>query len=342
MTKSETFVSVIICTYGRATALFELLEALNDQTYRELEVLVVDGNDDPSPARAVVEKFLSTPGARSNVVLIKSAKGLTRQRNVGLRAAKGDLVCFLDDDVTFETDFLSRVAQVFDRPDMQDVGGITPYDVLNYPMAMSLRWYLRWWLAVMPGRDPGRADRLGRVVPIAFLKPWKGYKSIGWLPGFCMIYRRAAIEGILFDELLPTYAGEDRDFSLRVGERSRLLICGDLAIKHHYTAEGRDDDVERLRQCSFGAGRRFAQCARGPRDYFTIARVILADFLIDLAALIRSPRKINWSVLVVRFQGLFEGFASVRTETMPLNTERNTTLNAKIPARQEVAPSGNE
>jgi len=335
--EKDSLISVIICTYGRATALLDLLKALQNQTYHQLEVLVVDGNDEPSPARETVEKFRNSAGTHAEVRLIESQKGLTRQRNVGLQAAKGRLICFLDDDVTFESDFLSKVADLFDRSDMQDVGGITPYDLLNYPMRMSLRWYLRWLLGVMPGRDPGRVDHLGRAVPLSFLKPWPGHKKVGWLPGFCMIYRRAAIEGLFFDELLPTYGGEDRDFSMRVGERCRLLICGGLHIRHHYTAEGREDDLDRLRQCSFGAGRRFAKYIRGAGDYFTIARVVLGDLAIDLVALIRWPRRIHFSILMVRIQAFFAGFRSVTASDSQMASSLN-----ELPARHTAVGSGNE
>ena len=150
---------------------------------------------------------------------------------------------------------------------MQDVGGVTPYDTLHYPFALSLRWRMRAALGVMPSLNPGEVDRLGRAVPISFLKPFTGNKQIGWLPGFGMIYRRTAVEGLRFDELLPTYGGEDRDYSMRVGERSRLLICGDLHLQHHYATEGRNDGLIRLRECSFGAGRRFAKYGHGFRDY---------------------------------------------------------------------------
>ena len=151
----EPFVSVIICTYGRATALQDLLRALEAQTYQNFEVLVVDGNEEPSPARLAIEAYVSHANALRNVALIAAEKGLTRQRNVGLRAAKGDLICFLDDDVTFGVDFLLNVAKLFEQGDMQDVGGITPYDTLHYPTPITVRWRLRALLGVMPGLDPG-------------------------------------------------------------------------------------------------------------------------------------------------------------------------------------------
>jgi len=334
---SNRFISVVICTYGRATAFEDLLNSLDMQTYENFEVLVIDGNGKVSPARDTVEKFLNRSAARMQVALIASEKGLTRQRNVGLQAAKGDLICFLDDDVTFDADFLADVAGLFERPEMQTVGGITPYDVLHYPTPVTLRWRLRWLFDVMPSLNPGEADHLGRAVPLSFLKPWSGRKEIGWLPGFCMIYRRAAVEDLRFDELLPTYAGEDRDFSMRVGRCWRLLICGDLRVKHHYSIQGRDSDLERLRQSSFGVGRRFAKYARGLRDYPTIFSTFVGDLLIDLMGLVGRPGRHSFLTLFVRIRAFFVGLRSARAPELTARSSRGSD-----PLRQQGTASSTE
>lgn len=314
---TQPLISAIICTYGRATPLKDLLAALEAQSYRNFEVLVVDGNEEPSPARQGINDYVIRAKSELNIAVIASERGLTRQRNLGLRAAKGDVICFFDDDVTFDPDFFLNLVQISDDPDLQDVGGLTPYDTLHYPIPVTLRWRLRSLLGVMPGLDPGRVDHLGRAVPISFLKPWPGRKEVGWLPGFCMIYRRSAVEGLWFDELLPTYAGEDRDFSMRVGHRSRLLICGDLHVKHHYTIEGRDDSLNRLRESSFGAGRRFAKYRRGFRDYPTIVGTAIGDLIVDLIALVRSPSPTSFLTPFVRIGACFGGLRSARIETPP-------------------------
>jgi len=308
----RSLISVIICTYGRATALEQLLQCLERQTYQNFEVLLIDGNGESSPARGTADKFPNRPGSPMKLVLIDSERGLTRQRNVGLQAARGDLICFLDDDVTFEKDFLAGVASRFERFDFEDVGGITPYDVLHYPIPITQRWRLRSSLGVMPGLDPGRVDHLGRAVPLSFLKPLSEDKEVGWLPGFCMIYRRTAVAGLRFDELLPTYGGEDRDFSMRVGRNCRLMICGELHVKHNYTTEGRDDGLDRLRQSSFGVGRRFGKYAKGFRDYVTVAQTFLGDLAIDALAFVRQPGRANLSALFVRAQAFCAGLRSGR------------------------------
>lgn len=326
---SPSFISVIICTYGRPATLRELLKALEAQSYKNFEVLVIDGNEEHSAAHEAIEKYVRDSISLQNALIIPSEKGLTRQRNAGLRAAKGDLICFFDDDVTFEEDFLRKVAELFAQSDMQDAGGITPYDTLYYPTPITLRWRLRAMLGVMPGLDPGRADHLGRAVPVSFVKPWPGKKEVGWLPGFCMIYRSSALAGLRFDELLPTYGGEDRDFSMRVGERHRLLLCGDLHIQHHYTVEGREDGLGRLSESSFGVGRRFGKYARGWRDYLTMARTFAGDFVVDVVACVRSPGPTSFLTPFVRMQACWAGMRSVKSEQ-----RRPTQATAKVDSRK--------
>lgn len=269
--------------------------------------------------------------------LVKSPKGLTRQRNVGLTEATGDLICFLDDDVTFEPDFLARAAGVLSRPEAQQVGGITGYDPLNYSAPVTLRWRLRKLLGTIPSLEPGDTDRLGRAVTVSFLKPLTGYKPIGWLPGFCMIYRRAAVGGLRFDETLPTYGGEDREFSMRVAETWDLWICGDLLIKHHGAPQGRDSQLGRVFQTGFGTGRRFAKSVSTLRDVLTMVRTMFGDSLIDVVACFGHPSYPAFMTMFVRNQGFAAGWLSYNRrvpgvdsqDPLKIDAERQRAVSAK-------------
>ena len=303
-------ISVIICTFGRAAVLRDLLDSLETQSYQDFETLIIDGNAEPSPARSTLYTFLQRPGTTIEVSLIPSIKGLARQRNVGLDHARGDLICFLDDDVTLPEDFLLQAAGIFERSEMQDVGGITGYDEQNYPVPVTLRWRLRRAFGVIPKLPPGGVDCLGRGIPLSFLQPFTGYKEVGLLPGFCMIFRRRALEDLCFDELIPTYAGEDRDFSMQVGWRSRLLICGDLRLRHHATLQGRDSELKRNFQSAFGMGRRFVKYSRGTRDDLRAIGTFLGDLVIDLIFLLRYPTRLNVRTTLTRISGFFHGLRS--------------------------------
>lgn len=309
------FVSVIICTYGRASSLAALLHCLLRQTHEQLEILVVDGNENSAQARRAIEELVSGLGAAERVRIIRSGRGLTRQRNAGMREAQGEVLAFLDDDVTLDPGFISQTVALLERPDMQSVGGVTGYDTLTYGTPMAPRWRIRRFFGAIPSLVPGAIDHLGRAVPVSFVRPFSGCKEIGWLAGFCMIYRRAAVEGLQFDECLPTYGGEDRDFSIQVGLRWKLVLCGDLLLNHHGSAEGRESDVYRMLQNSFGAGRRFAKAARGVSDYLVIARTLVGDLLVDLLSWMAHPSRSRLLIPVARIQGLIEGWRSVGSAT---------------------------
>jgi glycosyltransferase involved in cell wall biosynthesis len=302
--------SIVVCTYGRARSLEHLLGSLSAQTYRDFEVLVVDGNQDSSPVQAIVAMSSSDV---LDVRQISAPKGLTRQRNIGIAQSRGEVLCFLDDDVTMEPDFLSRVYGMLKSPGMHDVGGLTGYDVLNYPSPVTLRWKLRWVLGAIPSLQPGDADHLGRAVPVSFMTPYSGCRSVKWLSGFCIIYRRAAIGALRFDEKLPTYGGEDRDFSAAIGKQWRLLLCGDLHLRHHCTKEGRDSDVDRVFETGFGTGRRFAKYARTPWDYVIVARSFLGDLVVDVLAFLAHPSRYSFLTTFARVSGFFHGLTSLGT-----------------------------
>src|SRR5690606_27788857 len=143
-------------------------------------------------------------------------------------------------------------AKILALPEMSDVRGITGVDVRSFREHIRFGLKLRRWLGLIPSLRPGDVDNLGRSVPLEIANPQVEYLETKWFPGCCQIYRRSALEGLAFDEELPTYGGEDLDFSMRVAQRGRLLLCGALRFEHHTDPAGRCSSVERMWQCGFG------------------------------------------------------------------------------------------
>src|SRR5882757_648474 len=301
-------VSVIVCTYRRAEPVGVLLRSLSAQTFTDFEVLLVDGAGESGQRQSLANVAENASGINARV--LASPKGLTRQRNAGLAAAAGEIVCLLDDDVSFEADFLEKIVSLFERPGMEQVGGITGYDVVNYPQAINLRWRLRRLLRTIPSLEPGSINRLGASVPVSFFPPFSGSKPVGFFYGFCMIYRRSAIAGLWFDEELPTYGGEDRDFSFRVGRGWELRLDGDLKLRHFRSGESRDSSVERTRQTGFGAGRTFAKQRQYVFDYARLAWSMAGEFLIDTLAFVENPSRDRARMPWARVAGTLAGARS--------------------------------
>lgn len=61
-------------------------------------------------------------------ILVVEGNAPSRQRNEGVRIAKGDIVCFLDDDSLVAADYLTRMAAHYESQDVAAVGGpsLTP------------------------------------------------------------------------------------------------------------------------------------------------------------------------------------------------------------------------
>ncbi len=89
-------VSVILATYRRDFFLHRALDSLMGQTYREIEIIVVDDNADADWNGRVSDILKDFPHVRYIKNEINS--GSAKSRNIGIAAAKGEYVTFLDDD----------------------------------------------------------------------------------------------------------------------------------------------------------------------------------------------------------------------------------------------------
>ncbi len=88
-------VSVVIPCYNSAPWLAECLDSVLGQSFKNLEVICVnDGSLDETPD--ILQKYQSM-NSRVAVITQKN-RGLSSSRNVGLGAASGNYVYFLDSD----------------------------------------------------------------------------------------------------------------------------------------------------------------------------------------------------------------------------------------------------
>lgn len=104
-------VTVIIPTLNEEKHLPKLLGDLQNQTYKNFEVLVVDAkSEDKTCYRAnEFEKKLQLR------VITSNKKHLAFQRNLGARFAKGEFLCFLDADMHLESNFINKLVKYVDE-----------------------------------------------------------------------------------------------------------------------------------------------------------------------------------------------------------------------------------
>lgn len=106
---TATPVSVVIVSRNRPDDLRKCLRALEFQTYRSFEVVVVGDTPPPEPAMAKYVPF-DTPN-------------ISAARNLGIERAAGDIIAFIDDDAIAEPTWLERLVEPFIDPHVAAGGG---------------------------------------------------------------------------------------------------------------------------------------------------------------------------------------------------------------------------
>jgi glycosyltransferase involved in cell wall biosynthesis len=233
-------VSVILATI-RPDCLEAAVASIREQSYADLEIIVVPQGNDPK-LREVVDA-LARADARVRVVHLEKGNA-SAARNAGIAASRGEILAFTDDDCEADKRWIELMVQIFEqRPEIGFIGGEV----------------------VAP---PARRFTISSCPSAQVLDTWYQPSKSGWEapPGFYLIganmgMRRSVIDSVgLFDPGLgpgTRYpACEDVDYVLRceladVG----FLTSPRLIIKHtHGRRYGVMPFLKHQRNYAFGRG----------------------------------------------------------------------------------------
>jgi glycosyltransferase involved in cell wall biosynthesis len=106
---SDPKVSVIISTYNRPQYLHESIESIISQTMSDWELIIL--NDGGVDVGSVVEKFADS---RIRYVHDSVNRGAAVRRNQGIELARGEYICYLDDDDTFYPNHFASLSKALD------------------------------------------------------------------------------------------------------------------------------------------------------------------------------------------------------------------------------------
>ena len=104
-------VSVVIPTYNRRDYLAEAIESVRAQTYSDYEIVVVDDGSTDGTEEFIRRRFRDAP----LVYQYQQRSGSSGARNAGMRAARGELIAFLDSDDLWLPKKLELQVPLFDR-----------------------------------------------------------------------------------------------------------------------------------------------------------------------------------------------------------------------------------
>ena len=112
MGMSEPLVSAVIPTYNSEKTLEKCLKSIRRQTYRNLEIIVVDKFSKDRTVE-IAKRFRAK--------IIQDYGERARAKNIGLKNAKGKYVSFVDSDMELSKDVVKECVELMEKDDK--IGG---------------------------------------------------------------------------------------------------------------------------------------------------------------------------------------------------------------------------
>ena len=106
------FISIIICTYNRTEYLPNCLEHLKNQTAKKefYEIIIIDNNSSDK-TELICKDYIQKNSEINVTYFLEKKPGLSNARNRGLKEAKGDILCFIDDDGFATANYVKTISK---------------------------------------------------------------------------------------------------------------------------------------------------------------------------------------------------------------------------------------
>ncbi len=243
-------VSVIVATRNRSTALRPCLDsiatALVKGAPQQGEIVVVDnGSTDDTPAAL---KAWAENSHLPVQLLTEPVSGLTRAQNCAIRASRGELLVFTDDDCRMDEDYIATLlrldaanAEVVLRGGRVELGDPTDLPLTIFTERVGMRWK--------------RSERT----------MWSGQNITGRISGCNMAMRRDLIEKVgFFNENFGSgsyiNSSGDIEFVYRAYVADITVEYEPSLVIHHFHGRKRPEDGQKLmRKYAMGTGAVYAR-----------------------------------------------------------------------------------
>jgi len=253
MSENNLSVTVSINTFNRPDALFECLDSLSKQTFRDFDIIVVNGGNSKS-VEDVSRKF-NLPIRIVN----QKRKGLVEARNLCWKETQSDIVCIIDDDLIVSQGWLKEIVGTFSSS--KDIGGVTGPTLINEHLLESRdatsfvnkfskgnfiwkligKFYLDFLLE-------GKVNEIGKIVTCGTFTLGSNYKDclnlkntieVDYLEACCMCFRRRLIDKAGEFDYIYTGTSEwsEPDLSFKVKKLGYRLVFNPKAVAEHKVSQ---------------------------------------------------------------------------------------------------------
>ena len=219
--------SIVIPTYRRPALLRRAIQSVVNQTLEDFELIVVDDGNEADDGNETLNIVTTFQDRRIALIQHESNQGPAAAYNTGIRASRGEWICFLDDDDEYLHPFLERTLDLVENAN-QPVGFVWSgiERVIDSPSGESLSCRTLW-----PPRFESREQALVAAT------------SIG--NGHGLTVKRECLEQIgLYDETYQVC--EDTEMLFRLAPRYCFAVIPEALVRIHSHGCGQLTDSKNI------------------------------------------------------------------------------------------------
>lgn len=217
--KNSPLVSIVIINHNQLKVTSEFLASLNELSYTNYEVILVDNASNENPSSFIHQKF---PFVK--VVINDKNLGFTGGNNSGINVSKGDFIFIVNNDTEVTADLIDRLLEPFEIDEA--IGIVSPkIKFFSNPNIIQFAGFN----AINP--ITGRNSAVGSLQPDDGKFDQSGYTN--YAHGAAMLVKREVFEkiGVFPDHFFIYY--EELDFSVRAKKAGFQIYYQSQAVIYH-------------------------------------------------------------------------------------------------------------
>ena len=192
MENKKPLISIITINYNNAEITGDFLESLRYVDYDNIEVIVVDNASKENPTETLKNIYPAV-----NIILSKKNLGFAGGNNLGIKAAKGDYLFFVNNDTVLTANIFEGLLEIFEK--YPDAGVVSPkFHYYDSPGTIEFAGYnkvnnftARNSMVGCKSKDYGQYDEI-KITNYAhggaMMVPKKVIEEVGLMPELYFLY----------------------------------------------------------------------------------------------------------------------------------------------------------
>lgn len=212
-------VSVIILSYNHPDLLKKTIESVvNRSFYPNMEIIIVDNNSD-SETKSLLNKYKHLPNFK--IIFNNENYGFAKGNNIGLKAATGDYLILLNNDVIVTPGWISRLLFHVQKSNVGLVGPVT--NSIGNEAKINIVY------------DSDNQSQLESAALNYTSAHWGETLNVNNIAAFCWIMSRHTYNKVGdLDERFGMGMFEDDDYCKRIKKLGLEILIADDVFIHHF------------------------------------------------------------------------------------------------------------